>query len=93
LKTGDCEDFSILLVSLLRANGYVSSDVYVMLGRKEDLGHAWVVVRVLGVWWTIEPQASTGEGLLWSILSGQLTEVSGYKAQYKFNDLEFYTFN
>jgi PKD repeat protein len=94
LKTGDCEDFAILLVSLLRANGYGSSDVYVMGGSSTSggPGHAWVVVKMeFGLWWTIEPQQSTGEGIIWSILSGQLTEVSGYTAQYKFNDVEFYT--
>ena len=93
LGTGDCEDFSILLVSLLRANGYEPSDVYVMAGYKSGgPGHAWVVVETdLGFWWTIEPQFSTLTGLMVSILNGQLTEVSGYKAKYKFNDVEFYT--
>jgi hypothetical protein len=94
LRTGDCEDFSILLVSLLRADGYGSSDVYVIGGSKGDKGHAWVVVKVLGVWWTIEPQWYAIEGgitLLINTILGQPTELSGYKAEYKFNDLEFYT--
>lgn len=93
LGTGDCEDFAILLVSLLRANGYGSKDVYVLAGPSTSGGysHAWIVVKTdLGIWWTIEPQSSTGEGIFWAILSGQLTEVSGYKAKYKFNDIEFY---
>jgi hypothetical protein len=55
-------------------------------------GHAWVVVKTdLGFWWTLEPQFSTLTGLMVSISNGQLTEVSGYKAKYKFNDVEFYT--
>mgnify|MGYP001581832271 CR=1 FL=1 len=87
---GDCEDYSVLLVSLLRACGYGSDEVYVMTGYKETGGHAWVVVKAIGVWWTIEPQASTGEGILYSLVTGQLTEVSGYTAQYKFNDQAFY---
>lgn len=93
LRMGDCEDFALLLCSLLRANGYGPSDVYVMGGSSTSggAGHAWVVVKTaLGIWWTIEPQMSTGEGMLWSILSGQLTEVSGFKAQFKFNDVELY---
>ncbi|MEM4202644.1 MAG: PKD domain-containing protein [Candidatus Methanomethylicaceae archaeon] len=93
LGTGDCEDFAILLCSLLRANGYDPSRVYVMAGYKSDgAGHAWVVAKTdLGIWWTIEPQFSTLVGILKTIEGFQLTEVSGYKAKYKFNDVEFYT--
>jgi len=93
LKTGDCEDYSILLVSLLRANGYAPSDVYVVGGSSTsgDSGHAWVEVKTDLGWWTIEPQWSTGEGIFGALLSGQFTEVSGYKAQNKFNDVESYT--
>ena len=95
LGTGDCEDYSILLASLLRAKGYTANDVYVMMGyNKTDpsQGHAWIIVKELGIWWTIEPQATTSEGVLKLISNlGQLTEVSGYKAKYKFNDEQQYT--
>lgn len=92
LGTGDCEDFAILLCSLLRAYGYRASDVYVVGGSSTTggPGHAWVVARIGGIWWTIEPQYNTLTGLWWFISSGQLSEVSGYRAEYKFNDVEFH---
>lgn len=93
IRTGDCEDFAILLCSLLRTYGYGPNDVYVVVGSSTTggPGHAWVIAKIGGIWWTIEPQFNTLTGLTWSVLSGQLTEVSGYKARYKFNDIEFYT--
>ncbi len=93
LETGDSEDFSILLCSLLRANGYGPNDVYVMVGESNtgQTGHAWVVCRTdLGTWWTIEPQRITGIDVIWNILSGQIADLSGYKAYCKFNDAEFH---
>ena len=38
--SGDCEDTSILLTSLIRAGG---SPAHVALGNLQGLGHAWVV--------------------------------------------------
>lgn len=50
---GDCDDKSILLVSLLRRR-VSSNDVYCTIGKLADLGHMWVSVRIRGQWYTIE---------------------------------------
>jgi len=58
LGHGDCEDYAILMVSLLRARGYSTKDVYVALGKaaNEIGGHAYVF-RYTGLFWKVhEPQ-------------------------------------
>lgn len=42
LGTGDCEDTSFLLASVLLAMGVKENDVYVVIGRWQSSGHAWV---------------------------------------------------
>jgi predicted transglutaminase-like cysteine proteinase len=87
LKTGDCEDFSILLCSLLRAAGYSANDVYVVIGRNADGYHAWVRINVeLVGWYNLEPQ----ENGLATFLGDSLT-LSGFQALYEFNDQQFHT--
>ena len=60
-RTGDCEDFSILLCSLLRAYGIDGHRVYVALGISgEEDGHAFVIEDWYraGEWRRVEPQAA-----------------------------------
>ncbi|MGQ9546573.1 MAG: transglutaminase domain-containing protein [Dehalococcoidia bacterium] len=61
LGTGDCEDFSVLLCSLLRAYGVDAERVYVALGVDdgEESGHAFVIEdwNCDGQWRRIESQA------------------------------------
>ncbi len=59
-RTGDCEDFSILLCSLLRAYGIDARRVYVALGVDgEEDGHAFVMEDWChdGEWRRLESQA------------------------------------
>jgi transglutaminase-like putative cysteine protease len=83
---GDCEDFAILLCSLLRADGWGTDEVYVVLGRNEEgYYHAWVKVKIpLIGWYNIEPQLNG-----WNTLLGDYVALRGYTAVYNFNDAEF----
>lgn len=83
LRTGDCEDFSILLCSLYRAVGWDNDEVYVVLGEKDEYHHAWVKldVDIIG-WQNIEPQLNG-----WNTLIGDFFALSGYDAKYNFNDV------
>ena len=85
LRTGDCEDFSILLCSLLRANGWNENEVYVVLGVKDELYHGWVKLKIDAIGWqSLEP----GAGALNTLL-GDFFSLSGFKAIYLFNDFYF----
>ncbi len=86
LETGDCEDFSILLCSLLRANGWDSSSIHVIIGEQNDQHHAWVRLLYDGRQYNIEPQ-----GTGFDIVIGDYLNLSGFEAIYFFNDLEFGT--
>ena len=87
LGTGDCEDFSILLCSLYRAIGWNENEVYVVVGEKEGMYHAWVKLNVDIIGWqNIEPQAG---GL--NTLVGDFLSLSDYTAKYNFNDVCFNT--
>lgn len=86
LETGDCEDFSILLCSLLRSNGWDSSSVHVIIGEQNNQHHAWVRLIYEGRQYNIEPQ-----GTGFDIAIGDYLTLSGFKAIYFFNDLEFGT--
>ena len=83
LGTGDCEDFAILVCSLLRAYDYSPNDVYVVIGKKGEALHAWAKVNlgVLG-WYNLEPQQNG-----WSTLIGDFLSLSGYQAVYEFNEV------
>jgi predicted transglutaminase-like cysteine proteinase len=53
LKAGDCEDFAILTVSLLRAYGVPSDKVYAAVGRDQNNNwHSFIVERYLYGKWT-----------------------------------------
>jgi hypothetical protein len=86
LKTGDCEDFAILLCSLLRASGYSPDDVYVVIGKNPNGYHAWVKINLgtLG-WYNLEPQENG-----WATLIGDFLTLSDYQALYQFNDQQFH---
>ncbi len=87
LRSGDCEDFSVLLCSLLRANGWSENDAYVVIGKNSaNQYHAWVKIHldVLG-WYNIEPQ---GDG--WCTLIGDFVNLSGYSAEAYFNDQQYH---
>ena len=59
LDTGDCEDFAILLCTLLRAYGIDAERVYVAIGVDDKgYGHAFLIEDwyIGGEWRVIEPQ-------------------------------------
>ncbi|MCW4047633.1 MAG: transglutaminase-like cysteine peptidase [Candidatus Bathyarchaeota archaeon] len=87
LKTGDCEDFSILLCSLLRADGWAPDKAYVIVGEQNNQYHAWVRVIWNDIKYNIEPQ---GNGF--AIALGDVLSLSGYTAKYYFNDVNFGAF-
>ena len=62
LRTGDCEDFAILLCTLLRAYGIGEEQIYVAVGvDNEGYGHAFLIENwyLDGEWRAIEPQVET----------------------------------
>ncbi|MFZ7137763.1 MAG: transglutaminase domain-containing protein [archaeon] len=81
--TGDCEDFSILLCSLLRANDWAPNEVYVVIGTTGDSCHAWVKIDmgILG-WYHLEPQAGS-----WGLIGDIGLWLRGYDDVYQFNDV------
>jgi transglutaminase-like putative cysteine protease len=85
-RTGDCEDFAILLCSLLRADGWSAEGVYVVIGQNEAGDyHAWVKIEIpLVGWYNIEP---TQRG--WYTGPGDIFVLSGYTPIYNFNDQYF----
>jgi len=86
LKTGDCEDFAILLCSLLRAAGYSADDVYVVIGKNAEGYHAWVKINLDTIgWYNLEPQENG-----WATLVGDFLTLSDYHALYQFNDQQFH---
>jgi hypothetical protein len=87
LETGDCEDFSILLCSLLRSNGWQTDSVYVVVGEQNNQYHAWVRLIWNDIQYNIEPQGSGFDMVL-----GDVAYLSGYKAICYFNDREFGVF-
>ena len=87
LETGDCEDFSILLCSLLRSNGWNTDSVYVVVGEQNSQYHAWVMLIWNDIKYNIEPQGSGFDMVL-----GDVAYLSGYKAICYFNDQEFGVF-
>jgi predicted transglutaminase-like cysteine proteinase len=87
LRTGDCEDYAVLLCSLLRADGWTSNNAYVVIGLKTGgYRHVWVQVIWKGITYNIEPQVDG-----WKTIIGDYLALSAYHAQYKFNDKQFKT--
>jgi predicted transglutaminase-like cysteine proteinase len=95
--TGDCEDFSILLCSLLRAYGIDVERVYVALGADdEEYGHAFLIEDWYqdGEWRRIESQAparrSSWHPRFWLPRSHPDSELDEYEITEAFNDLYYY---
>ena len=51
LRTGDCEDFAVLLCSLFRDRGYSADDVFVVVGKNANGYHAWVKINLGTIGW------------------------------------------
>lgn len=90
LGTGDCEDFAILLCTLLRAYGVPADQVYVACGfpKGETRGHAYLFERYYkGIWRAIEPQvdvlssALTFEFLDWASTSTYVSNLCCFNDQ------------
>ena len=84
LGIGDCEDFSILLCSLLRADGWSPDSVHVIVGEQNSQYHAWIRVIWNDIEYNIEPQANG-----FAVALGDHLTLSGYTAKYYFNDKQF----
>jgi len=85
LRSGDCEDFAILLCTLLRANGVPADQVYVAVG-KDQKGqyHGYLVERYYtGIWRAIEPE----EDVWTALMVGEF--LGGYEEAYCFNDVDY----
>lgn len=94
--TGDCEDFSTLLCSLLRAYGIDAEQVYVALGvNGDEEGHAFLIEdwNHDGEWQRIEAQASTqlSSWHLWFVPlnSHPDSKLAKYEITAVFNDLYY----
>ncbi|MCW3985103.1 MAG: transglutaminase-like domain-containing protein [Candidatus Bathyarchaeota archaeon] len=86
-RTGDCEDFAILLCSLLRADGWSTEGVYVVVGQNEAGDyHAWVKIKIpwTAIWYNIDPQQDG-----WYTGPGDIITLYPYTAIYNFNDQYF----
>jgi len=96
-RTGDCEDFSILLCSLLRAYGIDAERVYVALAAGgEEYGHAFLIEDWYydGEWRRIESQAPARLSS-WRTPFGPYkphpdSELDKYEITTAFNDLYYY---
>lgn len=96
-RTGDCEDFSILLCSLLRTYGIDAERVYVALGvdgGSEEPGHAFLIEDWYrdGEWRRVESQAPTqlSSWQSWFGLSIPDSRLDEYEITVTFNDLCYY---
>jgi hypothetical protein len=93
--TGDCEDFSTLLCSLLRAYGIDAEQVYVALGADdEEDGHAFLIEdwNHDGEWQRIESQAPAqlSSWHSWFGLPNPDSRLDKYEITAAFNDLYYY---
>jgi len=92
--TGDCEDFSILLCSLLRTYGVDAESVYVALGVDDgEDGHAFLLENWYhdGEWRRVESQSAT-QLSSWDSLLGFPTpdsRLAEYDITAAFNDLYY----
>ena len=96
-STGDCEDFSVLLCSLIRAYGIDAERVYVALGvddGSEEPGHAFLIEdwNNDGEWRRIESQAPAqlSSWHSWFGLPNPDSRLDKYEITAAFNDLYYY---
>jgi predicted transglutaminase-like cysteine proteinase len=97
LRTGDCEDFAILLCTLLRAYGISGDQVYVAVGvDNQGYGHAFLMENwyLDGEWRAIEPQVGTQSFPRgWRFKDYSLADfklLRDYKIIVAFNDCYYY---
>ena len=94
-RTGDCEDFSILLCTLLRSYGIDAESVYVALGVDDgDDGHAFLLENWYhdGEWRRVESQSSSTQLSSWDSWLGFPTpdsRLAEYDITAAFNDLYY----
>jgi hypothetical protein len=55
IKKGDCEDIAILLLYLLRQNGYNADVVFGITHKKSERFHAWVELNFEGKIYVMDP--------------------------------------
>jgi len=55
IKKGDCEDISLLLLYLLRQNGYNANVVFGITHNKSKRFHAWVELNLKGKVYVMDP--------------------------------------
>jgi hypothetical protein len=95
-RTGDCEDFSILLCSLLRAYGIDAERAYVALGVDGgDDGHAFLIEDwyLDGEWRRVESQAPADlSSVAWldGLRPHPDSELDKYEITVVFNDLYYH---
>jgi transglutaminase-like putative cysteine protease len=89
LGTGDCEDYAILLCTLLRAYGVPSDQVYVALGCSNSGScHAYLFERYYkGIWRVVEPQAELCTTLLF--FNSDLYTDLVFQERHCFNDQNY----
>ena len=87
LGTGDCEDFALLLCSLLRAYGVPDDQVYVAVSYSWGSGHAYLIEKWFqGVWGVLEPQS----GQWFDILMNDWMESTSFDTVFYFNDKQYF---
>ncbi len=97
LGTGDCEDFSILLCSLLRAYGIAAEHVYVAIGVDDEKNeHAFLIEdwNCDGEWRRIEPQAPaevSSHLLLNFLMPHPDSRLDKYRITAAWNDLYYHS--
>ncbi len=80
---GDCEDYSILLCSILRAHRVSADEVYAVVGRYGGRWHSWLVEKYSTGMWRLHdssPAAGT-QGL-----ALDSPAAASFDASYSFND-------
>ena len=85
LGAGDCEDYSILLCSLLRAYGVPWDEAYVAVGYDSSgNAHSWLVEKYYtGIWRLLDTQRGSEKPLVFGSLL-----AAGYTTSYCFNDTD-----
>ena len=89
LGTGDCEDYAILLCTLLRAHGVPADQVYVIGGcpSEGERGHAFLYEHwYKGIWRAIEPQVDPITDTLTFEIMGWADAVTYIRDVWCFND-------
>jgi predicted transglutaminase-like cysteine proteinase len=97
LRTGDCEDFAVLLCSLARGYGVDARRVYVAIGvDNEKHEHAFLIEdwNGDGQWRRIEPQAAAGSPFWYPVLGVMMLHPDSRLEKYEItaacNDLYYY---